>query len=91
MPVLVLLVTLVASLALAPVDANCAGDCEARYGTGRRPLTLATGSPGELGLLSALADVFAPREDASSDGTGTGKGSTTTQNTQGSSSGESPG
>ena len=64
MPVLAMLLTLVASLAIAADDAKCAGDCEARYGTGRRPLTLATGSPGELGLLSALADAFAPREDA---------------------------
>lgn len=63
MPVLALLVTLVASLVFAPVGAKCAGPCEALYGTGRRPLTLATGSPGELGLLSALADVFAPREE----------------------------
>jgi tungstate transport system substrate-binding protein len=63
MPVLALLAMLVTSLALAPVDAKCADACEARYGTGRRPLTLATGSPGELGLLSALADVFTPRED----------------------------
>ena len=64
MHVLALLCTLIASLAFAPGDARCADACEARYGQGRRPLTLATGSPGELGLLSALADVFAPREDA---------------------------
>ena len=64
MHVLALLFALIASLAVAPGDARCAEECEARYGKGQRPLTLATGSPGELGLLSALTDGFAPREDA---------------------------
>lgn len=64
MHVLALLFALIASLAFAPGDAHCADACEARYGKGQRPLTLATGSPGELGLLSALTDVFGPREDA---------------------------
>jgi tungstate transport system substrate-binding protein len=64
MHVLAVLFGLIVSLALVPGDARCGDACEARYGEGRRPLTLATGSPGELGLLSALTDVFAPREDA---------------------------
>ncbi|MFA6149646.1 MAG: substrate-binding domain-containing protein, partial [bacterium] len=64
MHVLALLLALIASFMFAPGDARCADACEARYGKGQRPLTLATGSPGELGLLSALTDGFAPREDA---------------------------
>ena len=64
MRVFAVLFGLVVSLALVPGEACCGDACEARYGEGRRPLTLATGSPGELGLLSALANVFAPREDA---------------------------
>ncbi len=63
MRVLALLMSLIAALAFPPGDARGAATCEARYGSGRRLLTLATGSPGELGLLSALADVFAPREN----------------------------
>ncbi len=63
MRVLALLLPLIAAFAFPPGDARGADPCEARYGTGRRLLTLATGSPGELGLLSALADVVAPRED----------------------------
>lgn len=37
---------------------------ETLYGAGSRVLTLAAGSPGELGLIAALAEVFAPRADA---------------------------
>jgi tungstate transport system substrate-binding protein len=37
----------------------CAGDgCKAVYGSGAEKLTLATGSPGELGLVKVLADHF---------------------------------
>ncbi|MCE5275857.1 MAG: substrate-binding domain-containing protein [Syntrophaceae bacterium] len=33
-------------------------DCTEMYGTGSQVMTLATGSPGELGLVKALADAF---------------------------------
>ena len=39
-----------------------AGDkCTARYGDGPNKFSLATGSPGELGLLKVLADAFNER------------------------------
>ncbi len=38
---------------------------KAVYGTGAQKLRLATGSPGELGLLKALADSFLPGREAS--------------------------
>ncbi|WP_220635178.1 substrate-binding domain-containing protein [Georgfuchsia toluolica] len=44
--------------------ALAADDVEATYGTGKNIFTLATGSPGELGLLKALAEDFAKRADA---------------------------
>jgi len=59
-----LLFALIALLAISPGVALCGDACEARYGEGRRPLTPATGSPGELGRISASADVFVLREDA---------------------------
>lgn len=39
---------------------NCLAqdNCKALYGTGGKTFTLATGSPGELGLLEKLAEVF---------------------------------
>lgn len=40
-------------------------DCKAVYGNGSHTFSLATGSPGELGMLKALADVFNPKYDTS--------------------------
>jgi tungstate transport system substrate-binding protein len=40
------------------------GDCKATYGAGASKLILATGSPGELGLVEALGDAFLPGEKA---------------------------
>jgi tungstate transport system substrate-binding protein len=41
-----------------------AGDeCTAVYGTGTHTFSLATGSPGELGMLKAIAEVFNPQND----------------------------
>jgi tungstate transport system substrate-binding protein len=43
-----------------------AGDeCTAVYGTGTHTFSLATGSPGELGMLKAIAEVFNPKNDTS--------------------------
>lgn len=39
--------------------------CEGLYGKGPNRFSLATGSPGELGLLKALGEAFAGAEDAS--------------------------
>ena len=64
MHVLALRMPIIAASAFPPGDALCADPCEARYGTGRRPLTPATGSPGEFVPFSAPAAAFAPREDA---------------------------
>lgn len=38
-------------------------ECKAIYGTGANSFNLATGSPGELGLLEAIAVVFNPKFD----------------------------
>lgn len=38
-------------------------ECKALYGTGTQTFTLATGSPGELGLLQAAARVFNAKND----------------------------
>ena len=44
----------------------CAGDeCNAVYGTGSYTFSLATGSPGELGMLEAIAEVFNPKHNTS--------------------------
>ncbi|MEN6440185.1 MAG: substrate-binding domain-containing protein [Syntrophobacter sp.] len=40
------------------------GGCEEVYGKGRNQFSLATGSPGELGLVKALAEEFAAKNDA---------------------------
>jgi tungstate transport system substrate-binding protein len=40
-------------------------DCTARYGEGSQELKLATGSPGELGLVKVLAEDFATKNDVS--------------------------
>jgi tungstate transport system substrate-binding protein len=45
--------------------ASAADDCKAVYGSGSHRFTLATGSPGELGLLETLADTFNKNHDTS--------------------------
>jgi len=40
-------------------------DCKAVYGNGSHTFSLATGSPGELGMLKALTEVFNPKYDTS--------------------------
>jgi tungstate transport system substrate-binding protein len=58
------LVVLVLCLLVAlPVFAN--EECTAVYGTGSHTFSLATGSPGELGMLKALTDVFNSEHDTS--------------------------
>jgi tungstate transport system substrate-binding protein len=42
-----------------------AADCIETYGSGTTTFSLATGSPGELGLLKVLAEKFAGENDAS--------------------------
>lgn len=50
-------------LSLALVSNFYAMDCTATYGSGATELRLATGSPGELGLLEALANKFNAAND----------------------------
>jgi tungstate transport system substrate-binding protein len=58
------LVVLVLCLLVAlPAFAN--EECTAVYGTGSHTFSLATGSPGELGMLKALTDVFNSEHDTS--------------------------
>lgn len=58
----VLLVLLV--MALFCSNATAAMKVEATYGKGQNAFSLATGSPGELGLLNVLAEAFAAKHDA---------------------------
>lgn len=54
---------IIALLLLSFPLAATAKDCKATYGNGNTVFTLATGSPGELGLLEALADKFNSTND----------------------------
>jgi tungstate transport system substrate-binding protein len=45
------------------VSASAAGDCKAVYGNGANKFSVATGSPGELGLLEVLANAFNKNHD----------------------------
>lgn len=56
-----LVLTLAILLCLPSI--SVAKDCKAVYGTGSTTYTLATGSPGELGLLELLADTFNAQND----------------------------
>jgi tungstate transport system substrate-binding protein len=56
-----LIITAAFALALPALAADETG---ATYGSGRNHFSLATGSPGELGLLKLLAEEFAGRADA---------------------------
>ena len=51
-------VTLVGAVLLTAAFCNAFEGCKAVYGDGPGKFTLATGSPGELGLLKVLADTF---------------------------------
>lgn len=57
-----------AALAIAMLfvgaSAASAATCEAEYGNGSSKFSLATGSPGELGLIEALANAFNQKNDA---------------------------
>ena len=46
------------------LPALAADDCTEVYGSGAHTFRLATGSPGELGLLKAIAEEFNPTADA---------------------------
>ncbi len=52
------ILSLLAVLAVLAVLPAWAADCTATYGTGAKAFSLATGSPGELGLLEQLANAF---------------------------------
>lgn len=56
--------TLALLLVLAPLAAPAADTYDATYGQGPNAFSLATGSPGELGLLRALAEAFSPTTQA---------------------------
>ena len=58
--IVILVLCLLVSL---PVLAN--EKCKAVYGTGSHTFSLATGSPGELGMLKALTDVFNSKHNSS--------------------------
>jgi tungstate transport system substrate-binding protein len=58
----ILNVTFTLLLLSSPVWAD---DCKALYGNGENVFSLATGSPGELGLLKVLADSFNEKEGTS--------------------------
>lgn len=53
--------SLITFVSVSPV---LGGDCTAVYGNGETTVTLATGSPGELGLLEALAKAFCTENNA---------------------------
>lgn len=57
-------IVLAGAILLAVSSMACAqGEYDGVYGTGAHSFSLATGSPGELGLLKALADGFTPKTD----------------------------
>jgi tungstate transport system substrate-binding protein len=62
--VLKIAVVLALSLTLG-APAAVAAECDETYGKGRETFSVATGSPGELGLLKALAETFAKNGNAS--------------------------
>jgi len=49
---------------ILPSLAHAQGQYDGVYGSGANPFILATGSPGELGLLKALGEVHAAKENA---------------------------
>ena len=61
--VLKIAVVLALSLTLGAAS-TVRAQCDETYGKGRETFSVATGSPGELGLLKALAEAFGKRNDA---------------------------
>jgi tungstate transport system substrate-binding protein len=61
--VLGIAIVLALSLTLGARPAACA-ECDETYGKGPETFSVATGSPGELGLLKALAEAFGRKNDA---------------------------
>ena len=61
--VLEIAVVLALSLTLGAVSTFC-GECDETYGKGPETFSVATGSPGELGLLKVLAEAFSKKSDA---------------------------
>jgi len=61
--VLEIAVVLALSLTLGAVSTFCA-ECDETYGKGPETFSVATGSPGELGLLKVLAEAFSKKSDA---------------------------
>ena len=59
-----LLKCLASACLVASLPVLAADETGATYGSGANSFALATGSPGELGLLKALAEAFASRNDA---------------------------
>jgi tungstate transport system substrate-binding protein len=59
-PILALVVVLLSSICYSNAQTNCTET----YGSGPNRFSLATGSPGELGLLKAMGDMFAKKENA---------------------------
>jgi tungstate transport system substrate-binding protein len=57
-------VVFVLSLTLGAASTVCA-QCDETYGKAAKTFSVATGSPGELGLLKVLAEAFAKKNDAS--------------------------
>ena len=57
-----LLTVILTALIITPISA--AGECTEVYGKGGNSFSLATGSPGELGLLKVLAEAFDKENDA---------------------------
>jgi len=61
--VLEIAVVLALSLTLGAVSTFCA-ECDETYGKGPETFSVATGSPGELGLLKVLAEAFSKKAGA---------------------------
>ena len=57
------ILTLTALLFFVVLNATAQEDCTAVYGEGAISLRLATGSPGELGLVEVLAEAFNQNHD----------------------------
>jgi tungstate transport system substrate-binding protein len=62
--VFVILATLILLIPIFGVVSNAQETCTESYGNGPNNFSLATGSPGELGLLKVLGDEFAKKNNA---------------------------
>ena len=58
-------VAILALLSVFVTSSVFALECTARYGSGANQIKVATGSPGELGLVQALAESFSKQNDVS--------------------------